>query len=124
MQIEGPLRLVWFSQNISAGRGLEYILPPLKKFVGTIELHLFGNLDGAFYEAHLKPMKNVFIHEPLPQKKLHNNLSNYDVGLALEIATDRNRDICLTNKLLAYFQAGLFVFASDTACLLYNSRCV
>jgi hypothetical protein len=38
-----------------------------------------------------------------------------DIGLALESKTaDFNRDICLTNKILAYAQAGLYIFATDT----------
>lgn len=113
--IDGPLKLVWFSQNIAAGRGLENILPVLQKFPDEIELHLFGNLDNIFYEGHLKGCINVKVHDPLPQKELHNSLSRFDVGLALELVADTNRDLCITNKLLAYLQAGLFVMASDTA---------
>lgn len=112
--IDGPLKLVWFSQNISAGRGLEYLLPILKKFVGEIELHLFGNMDKTFYDAHLKGLDNVIIHEPLAQKELHHELINYDVGLALEPKKDLNNDLAISNKLLAYSQAGLFVLASHT----------
>ncbi|HTC00047.1 MAG TPA: hypothetical protein VK705_05145, partial [Ferruginibacter sp.] len=42
-------------------------------------------------------------------------LCNYDVGLALEDKeADMNRNICLTNKIWAYFQAGLFILASNT----------
>ena len=38
-----------------------------------------------------------------------------DIGLALENKDgDGNRDICLTNKFLAYTQAGLYIFATDT----------
>ena len=114
-KIEGPLKLVWFSQNISAGRGLEYILPILQKFPAEIELHLFGNLDNNFYEAHLKNGVNVIVHDPLPQKILHNRLSQFDVGLALEPKKDLNNELAISNKLLAYLQAGLFVMASDTA---------
>jgi len=115
VQIEGPLRLVWFSQNISAGRGLEYILPIVQKFEGEMELHLFGNMDENFYEAHLIGLQNVIVHLPLAQKALHIGLSKFDVGLALEPKKDLNNDLAVSNKLLAYMQAGLFVFASDTA---------
>lgn len=114
-KIDGPLKLVWFSQNISNGRGLEYILPVLQNFSEEMELHLFGNLDDSFYESHLKQLGNVIVHNPLPQKDLHKILSQFDVGLALELAVDKNRDLCITNKILAYLQAGLFVVASNTS---------
>jgi glycosyltransferase involved in cell wall biosynthesis len=38
----------------------------------------------------------------------------FDIGLATELATPYNRDICLTNKIFTYIQAGLAVIASDT----------
>ena len=42
-------------------------------------------------------------------------LCKYDVGLALELnSADFNRQICLTNKIFAYAQAGLFILATDT----------
>lgn len=106
------LKLVWFSQNISAGRGLEYILPSVEKMPENIELYLFGNIS----EEYRKKIsgKNIFIHSPLPQKDLHTKLKDFDIGLALEEASDYNRDICLTNKIIAYYQAGLFILASNT----------
>jgi hypothetical protein len=51
----------------------------------------------------------------MSQKELHLQLSQYDAGLAIEDAgSDFNRDICLTNKIWSYFQAGLYIIASDT----------
>lgn len=48
--------------------------------------------------------------------KLHITLAEFDIGLALEsIEQDQNRDICLTNKIWAYAQAGLFVMATNTS---------
>jgi glycosyltransferase involved in cell wall biosynthesis len=112
--VDGPLKLVWFSQNINVERGLEFVLPLVREFTGEIELHLYGNMDQVFYESWLKGMENVIVHEPLPQVALHRELNKYDVGLALELANDINRSLCITNKLIAYMQAGLFVLASDT----------
>ena len=51
---------------------------------------------------------------PLSQDALHKHLNYYDVGLAIEVVNDLNRDLCLTNKLFAYLQSGLFVLASQT----------
>ncbi len=112
--IEGPLQLVWFSQNISGGRGLEYILPVFKNFTGQIELHLYGHVDESFYETHVKGIENVLLHKPVPQKELHSGLSSFDIGLALEPKKDLNNDLAVSNKLLAYLQAGLFVLATNT----------
>lgn len=113
--VDGPLRLVWFSQNISAGRGLETFLPALKSFTGEMELHLFGNLDERFYHVYLRNAENVILHNPIPQKELHSRLSIFDIGLALEPKKDLNNDLAISNKLLAYLQAGLFILASETA---------
>lgn len=113
--IEGSLKLVWFSQNIAAGRGLEIILPVLKNIRAEWELHLYGNLDSAFFNNHLKGIDQVKIHAALPQKELHRALRNYDMGLALEPGKDKNNEISISNKMLAYTQAGLYVLASSTA---------
>ena len=51
----------------------------------------------------------------MEQAALHKELSNYDVGLALEISeADLNKQLALSNKIFAYLQAGLFVVATNT----------
>ena len=110
------IKFVWFSQNINQGRGLEVILPALYQFKNEIEIILIGNLYQEFY-AHFLSKYSDFIKiiPPLPQKELNLKLSKFDVGLAIELlSADFNRNICLTNKIFAYAQAGLFVFATDT----------
>jgi len=111
--LSGTIKFVWFSQNIKNGRGLELILPSIKKY-SSVELHLFGNLDAMFYNEYLQDIPNIFINDPLPQMKLHKKLGMFDVGLALEPAKDRNNELAVSNKILAYLQAGLFVLASNT----------
>ena len=112
--ISGPVKMVWFSQNISKGRGLELILSIIKKFKGEVELHLFGNMDKRFYEEEIKNVETIFVHHPLSQIELHKRLSDFDVGLALEPAKDLNNRLALSNKILAYLQAGLYVLATKT----------
>lgn len=110
-----PLQCVWFSQNIDKGRGLEELIVALSKFPNDIELHLYGNLHMQFYNEHLAHIPAVKVHSPLPQEQLHKALAMYDVGLALESKTvNINRSICISNKFLAYYQAGLFIVATDT----------
>ena len=45
---------------------------------------------------------------------MHQQLGNFDIGLALEPAKDENNELAISNKMLAYLQAGLFVVASNT----------
>lgn len=113
-KINTKVKFVWLSQNISSSRGLELVLPAFIEMEESIELHLFGNLDSNFFEEHLKNRKNIFVHSPLPQVQLHEQLGGYDIGLALEPSKDRNNELAVSNKLLAYLQAGLFVLATDT----------
>lgn len=107
------IKLVWFSQVVNKGRGLEELLELISKDVDRFELHLYGSRNEAFYETHLKDRANVFVHKPVAN--INEELSKYDIGMALEmIDADFNRDICLTNKIWAYYQSGLYILATDT----------
>lgn len=109
------LQLVWFSQHINYGRGLELLLPALDSDCDHVTLTLIGNLNTNFAKEWLQYRTYVKVIAPLQQDILHKELSRYDVGLALDLkSTDFNRDIALTNKIFAYKQAGLFVLATDT----------
>lgn len=111
--IEGPLKLVWFSQNISFNRGLEQLIPVLKNNE-QVELHLFGNCDEEFKIQWFLEINNIVLHSSLPQAQLHKQLANFDIGLALEPGKDLNNELAISNKMLAYFQAGLYILASNT----------
>lgn len=116
LQKNEKLKLVWFSQNITAGRGLEELLPILNQFSNQVELHLIGNLYADFNSVYLEEYAHfVHIHAPRPQHELNLMLSEFDIGLALEVHTkDYNRQICLTNKIWSYMQSGLYIFATIT----------
>jgi len=108
-----PVRLVWFSQNINANRGLEQVFLAAKNH-STMEFHLIGKVHNDYLER-MCPSDNVIFHNPMSQQDLHKFIGTMDIGIALEIKeTSLNRDICLTNKILAYSQAGLYVLATDT----------
>jgi hypothetical protein len=112
---DAMLKLVWFSQHIAQGRGLELLVQAVKEFPGSVELHLYGELNTQFEKRYLSDLPHVIVHTPLPQQLLHKELAMYDVGIALEdAASNYNREICITNKLLAYHQSGLYILASDT----------
>lgn len=110
------IHFVWFSQNIAANRGLEFIIPALAKVSDQVHLHLIGNLYPGFNQDWVKPNREfITSYPPMPQKELNRFICQFDVGLAFELPTaDENRQICLTNKIWAYMQAGLYILATDT----------
>ncbi len=117
----GKLRLAWFSQNVTFGRGLEELMPVLRDFEEDVMLTLYGNMDPHFAEhfaIHSAP--NVETMDPLPQSQLHAELSKHHVGISFDTASsDPNRDIAFTNKMWAYFQAGLFLWLSPSTAHSY-----
>lgn len=107
------IKCVWFSQHIGPNRGLEKVFEAARN-LSHIEFHLIGNQNQAYLDTvHLTD--NVKLHDIMKQERLHNFLGGMDIGLALEnVKADHNRNICLTNKFLAYAQAGLYILATDT----------
>jgi len=114
--LTGDLKLCWFSQYVDKGRGLEDVLTILDNNSHEIELHLIGNIRSEFKNVYLIPREYIVLHGTMPQKEIHKELQYFDVGLSLENpGWDLNRDICLTNKVWAYMQAGLFIIATETS---------
>lgn len=120
LQIKSSLNqvvhFVWFSQNIAANRGLELIISEFDKHKDKVHLHLIGNLYEDFNKDWIEPHQEfITTYSPMPQKELNQFICKFDVGLALELpSADENRQICLTNKIWAYLQAGLYILATDT----------
>lgn len=113
--LQDKIRLVWFSQYIDYGRGLEIILPVLDKYSNEFHLTLIGSVRKDFDTTELKHRNYIEKLGTFTQYKLNQLLHTFDVGLAIENSfSDFNRNICLTNKIWAYFQSGVFIFASDT----------
>lgn len=114
--VSGKLKFVWFSQHIGFNRGLEDFLPLFDEYKEHIQIDLIGMLNLSFYQAYLSSRKYINIVAPLGQPELNRRICHYDIGLALEnAAADLNRDICLTNKIIAYRQAGLYILATATS---------
>jgi glycosyltransferase involved in cell wall biosynthesis len=112
--ISGNLKIVWFSQNIAFGRGLELFIDQIQDFNGEIELTLIGDLNKKFATEFLLDKNFVNIKPPMSQSALHFEMSNYDIGLACDYPVNRNREIALTNKIIVYVQAGLWLLAINT----------
>lgn len=116
-QPEHPaVELVWFSQVVDFRRGLEWILPALDRFPeGAFHLTLIGDMRADFFQQELKNRKYITCIPAMPQEDLLQRISAFDAGFALERNdADFNRNICLTNKIWTYFQAGLFILATPT----------
>jgi glycosyltransferase involved in cell wall biosynthesis len=113
-----PIKLFWFSQTIGTGRGIEDILAALALQANSFELHLLGDASDeiqVLFSAKISStISKVFFHKPIPSDDIIAFAAQFDIGIASEKSTPLNRDICLTNKLFTYIQAGLTVIASNT----------
>lgn len=111
-----PLKLFWFSQTIGMGRGLEDVLDACKTLIDyPLELHLLGQINAEMKEHLTERFTGVYFYEPISPDDIITFASQFDIGMAVEKSTPFNRDICLTNKIFTYLQAGLTVIASNTA---------
>ncbi len=117
------LKLFWFSQTIGMGRGLENIIEAIGLInqQQTIELHLLGNSTDQTIEefGHLTDKaglsrSQLHYYKPIDADKIPEFASQFDIGLATETGFPYNREICLTNKIFTYMQAGIAILASDT----------
>jgi len=122
-ELTNGLKLFWFSQTIGPGRGLENIILALNQLKRCdISITILGDLtkpDEAYFNnffiKHNINTDLIHFKKPILSDELIDFSSNFDIGLATEIGTPKNRDICLTNKIFTYIQSGIAVFASDTA---------
>lgn len=111
--------LIWFSQTIGSGRGLEILLEALKFVEIPLELHLRGNVDENYKQFLLSKLTSLERHELYFHSLVSNQLliaciSQHDVGLALELDETESRNFTVTNKILQYLLAGIPVIATKT----------
>lgn len=110
-----PVRLVWFSQTIGAGRGLEEFLVLLRQTERVVQLTLVGSVADDYLAGLHALLGQPIQHQPaVAPEALPALLSGFDVGLALELATPPSRDLTITNKVFQYLNAGLAVISTDT----------
>jgi glycosyltransferase involved in cell wall biosynthesis len=116
-----PLRLYWFSQCIGSGRGLEDVVGAMALLGNCeVELHLRGRWQAGYREQLFALARSggvrshrIVSHEPAPPDDMVRLAAEYDVGLALEQPVDRNKTVCLSNKLFVYLLAGNAVAATN-----------
>jgi len=116
-----PIKIVWFSQTIGLNRGLkEFISKLVLLNPDLFELHLRGTSDEfiklqLLYNVSTHWRNKIIFHEQCSPNELNSWLQSFDIGLALETTLPVNRDICITNKIFQYFNAGLAVIATPTS---------
>lgn len=111
--------LVWFSQTVGAGRGLEEFISSLHSVNTPVKLVLIGDCKQDYAQELNKIFPSDMGHKlelipPVSHNELHVLLGRYDIGLALERIYPKSRNKTVTNKILQYLQAGIKVLATDT----------
>ena len=116
INLNGPVKLFWFSQTIGINRGLDNLMRALQFLTHLpFELHLLGNMSEDMKEVlSTRGTDNIHFHNPIPPDDLPGFASKFDIGLALEPAFSMNNDLALSNKIFTYLQGGLAIVASDT----------
>ena len=127
-QHDCTLQLFWFSQTIGINRGLETLIDALMLLNNSnIHLTLAGRCNAtilSYIETHAGAIKaNIYFVGIIQPDSLAAFAAQFDVGMALELQTPCNRDICLTNKVFTYLLAGNAMILSETAMqLAFNKR--
>jgi glycosyltransferase involved in cell wall biosynthesis len=117
---ENVVSLYWYSQVIGHDRGLQDAVQALGRLDERVHLSLRGEWEEGFRDElrRIAEREGVShrVHrlEPVPPEELVARAGLHDIGLALEQAHSPNRDLCISNKILAYLLAGLPVVATET----------
>jgi hypothetical protein len=113
-----PNSMVWFSQTIGTGRGIEAYMELMKKVSVPVELHFIGYSSLSyikFLNDLLKGTPHILhVHPPMEHDKMLQFVAQFAFGLALENAYPQSRHLTITNKILVYLQFGLRVIATPT----------
>lgn len=116
----GPTRLIWFSQTLGEDRGLQDVFGALPLLEGdwTLELRANASREMRLWVESQVPRamhSRVSIKPTVPPDELPCLVAKYEIGLAPEPPSCRNKALTISNKLFQYLQSGLLVAASDTA---------
>ncbi len=118
-KISNTVSLLWFSQTVGPGRGLEKLISSLNNVRSKVKLTLVGKCSDAYRHS----LQNIFPFavghqlEFLPLVKhheLYHIMAGHDIGLALENDNPGNKDKTISNKILQYLQTGIKVLATGT----------
>lgn len=111
--------LAWFSQTIGPGRGLEQFFAAWSQTKNPSRVVLIGDERPGYVASLLGGLATerrarVQVRPLVTPDELTALLAGYDIGLALEPATPRNKDVTISNKVFQYLAAGLALVASET----------
>ncbi len=111
--------LAWFSQTIGPGRGLEQFFAAWSRTKHPSRVVLIGDERPGYVASLLANVTaerraQVQVRPLVTPDELTAMLAGYDIGLALEPATPRNKDVTISNKVFQYLAAGLALVASET----------
>lgn len=117
---ENTLSIAWFSQVVGLDRGLEEFLDSLE-FLKDVNLsiHIIGlcapEIKRYIKSKAIEQCHSMQFSPPTAETNLFSFLSGVDIGLALELPSPQNRDICRTNKVYTYPLAGCYTLFSRTS---------
>jgi glycosyltransferase involved in cell wall biosynthesis len=117
-----PLKLFWFSQFIGKERGLETVIESMSNFSNDeITFTLLGNVSNeiklyfqSLLEKYNLSKKQLVFLGPVAEDEIVLIASQHHIGLASEYSHNKNRNLCLTNKVFLYLLAGEALVLSDT----------
>lgn len=119
-QDSGKLRVIWFSQQIGPGRGLEDLVPMCKRIGRPLHIGLLGSRTQfsdhlADEIEHTSPNVRVEFLPHCSPDEMVEVCRQWDVGLALEPGFSPNNSFALSNKMTTYMTCGLAIAATETA---------
>ncbi len=117
---DNSLNLFWFSQTIGINRGLEVLINAMRKLNDfSIHLTLAGRCDDAmknYIKTHaVEMLDNMHFAGIIQPGEVPTFAAQFDVGMAIELTSPVNRNICLTNKIFTYLLAGNAIILSETS---------
>lgn len=115
----GPVSLLWFSQTIGPGRGLERLMDAWGACSTDSALTLLGEGSPDYIASLIARLGSHKQHRlriapTLPPDDLPAFIAGHDVGLAIEEKVVPNQNLTISNKILQYCNAGLALLASNT----------
>ena len=115
----GPLKIIWFSQVVGLDRGLAEFLQGMQHAKNVpIQLNVLG-LCSNDVQQHLlgsvpSELHQITLYPPMAESALFEFIAEHEIGLALEVPTTQNREICRTNKLYSFTLTGCHMLISKT----------